>query len=1041
MKFTHLHVHTHYSLLDGFAKIDDLIARAKELGFDALAITDHGNLYGAIEFYKKCKKDGIKPIIGVEAYLAPRTINDKVHKIDSRSYHLTLLAKNYTGYKNLINLVTIAHLEGFYYKPRIDKKILKEYSEGLICLSGCLAGEISRTLLQDGLDKAKEKIFEYLDIFGEENFYLEIGNHPGIPENRKVFHMLIELSKKTGIKLVATQDVHYIYKDERDVHDIFLAIQTGKDIEEDRLTMKSDFFHLASYDELLELFKEIPEALENTIEVSEKCNLEIELNKVKPPVYEIKEGLTPDEYLKKICYDKLEELKLKNKEEYKNRLDYELSVIKQTGFSSYFLIVSDFVNWAKDHNIKVGPGRGSAAGSLVAYLLGITAVDPIKYKLLFERFLTPERISFPDIDVDFSDTRRDEVIEYLVNKYGKDKVAQLITFGKMGARAAIRDAGRALNYSYSFCDKIAKLISSDMTIEMALEAPEIYNLYSKDDKVKLLFDIAKKLEGTVRHASVHASGVVVAPTKLIDFTPLQYAPQEKKIITQYDMYSIEELGLLKLDLLGLRTLSEIETTVNLVKERKNIEIKLDYENLDDEKAYQIYREGKTVGVFQVEGKGITEALKKLKPSNIEDINAMIALYRPGPVELIPSYIRRKFGKEKIEYLHPKLEPILKDTYGIVIYQEQLMQIAQTLAGFSLVEADVLRKAIGKKIVSLLESQKNKMIEGMINNGINRETAEKIWSWYEPFARYGFNRSHSISYAMISYQTAYLKAYYPIEFITALFIHEGNDVERIKELFDECKKWGIKVLPPDINESNETFTIVNDNTIRFGLYSIKNVGRKLVEDIIEERRKNGPFLSIGNFIKRVKSKDLNKKSLESLIKSGAFDSLEERGILYYNLDYIVEFALKQKNFTYSGTRLFSGGEELLLKRVNPISNFEKLKWEKELLGVYISGHPIKFLKLNNYFMKIEDIKKIKEPTKVKILGVVNSIKRVLTKNNEIMLFVNLEDHTNNIDVLVSPQVYKETNIIWEEGKVLSVVGDYNAQKRENTVFAEIVKEIR
>lgn len=1041
MKFVHLHVHTHYSLLDGLAKIDDLIKRAKELGLDSLAITDHGNLYGAIEFYKKCKKENIKPIIGVEIYLAPRSINDRTPKIDSKSYHLILLAKNYEGYKNLINLVTIAHLEGFYYKPRIDKNLLREYNSGLICLSGCLAGEITRTLLQGGIEKAKEKVFEYLDIFGKENFYLEIGNHPGIPESKKAFPMLIELAKLTGVKLVATQDTHYVYKDEKDIHDVFLAIQTGKDIEEeDRLTMKADFFHLTSYEEMLELFKEIPEALENTLEIAEKCNLEIELGKTKPPIYEIEGGITPDEYLKKLCYEKLGKMNFKNKEVYKERLDYELSVIKQTGFSSYFLIVADFVNWAKKQNIKVGPGRGSAAGSLVSYLLGITAVDPIKYKLLFERFLTPERISFPDIDVDFSDIRRDEVIEYLAKKYGKDKVAQIITFGKMGARAAIRDAGRALNYPYSFCDKIAKLISPDMTLEMSLEVPEIYSLYTKDERVKLLFDIAKKLEGTVRHASVHASGVVVTPTKLTDFTPLQHAPQEKKIITQYDMYSIEELGLLKLDLLGLRTLSEIETTIRLVKERRNIEVKLDYENLDDEKAYAIYREGKTVGVFQVEGKGMTEALKKLRPSNIEDINAMIALYRPGPVELIPSYIRRKFGKEPIEYLHPKLEPILKDTYGIAIYQEQLMQIAQVLAGFSLAEADVLRKAIGKKIASLLEEQKSKMIEGMIKNGIDQETAEKIWSWYEPFARYGFNKSHSISYAMISYQTAYLKAHYPIEFITALFIHEGNDVERIKELFDEAKRWNIKVLPPDINESRETFTIVKEDTIRFGLASIKNVGRKLVEDIIEERDKNGPFLSIGNFVRRVRSKDLNRKSLEALIKAGVFDSLEERGVLYYNLDYIVEFALKQKSFVYSGARLFSGGEELLLKRVNPISEFEKLKWEKEYLGVYISEHPIRLLKLNN-FMKIADIKRYKEPIKVKTVGVINSIKRVITKNNEIMLFINLEDHTDDIEVLVSPQVYKEAGLIWEEGKIISIIGDYNPEKREDTIFAEIIKEIR
>ena len=899
MKFVHLHVHTHYSLLDGMCKIDDLIEKAKELGFGCLAITDHGNMYGAIEFYKKCKSKGIKPLIGVEAYLAPRTINDRTYKIDSKSYHLILLAKNYEGYLNLMKLITIAHLEGFYYKPRIDKNLLKQYSNGLICLSGCLAGEIARTILNDSIEKAENIVYEYLDIFGKENFYLEIGYHPGIAESKKVFKPLIELSRKTKVKLVATQDVHYINKDERDIHDIFLAIQTGKDIDEkERLSMKEDYFHLASYEEMFEGFKDIPEALENTLEVAEKCNLELELGKTKPPVYEVPQGLSPDEYLRKLCYEGLRQRNLENDKNAISRLEYELSIIKQTGFSSYFLIVQDFVNWAKNNGIKVGPGRGSAAGSLVSYLLKITEVNPLKYNLIFERFLTPERISFPDIDVDFSDIRRDEVIEYLRKKYGQDKVAQIITFGRIAARAAIRDVGRALKLPYSLCDKIAKLIPMGVTLEEALEIPDLADLYNKNKEVRTLIDSAKKIEGVVRHVSVHASGVVVTPTKITDYMPLQYAPQEKRVITQYDMYSIEDLGLLKLDLLGLRTLSEIETTINLVKERRGIEVNLDYEKLDDPYAYRIYQEGKTVGVFQVEGRGMTEYLKKLKPTNIDDINAMIALYRPGPVELIPSYIKRKFGVEPITYLHPKLEDILKETYGIAIYQEQLMQIAQVLAGFSLAEADILRKAIGKKIGSLLEEQKNKMIEGMVKNGIDRETAEKIWKWYEPFARYGFNKSHSVSYALISYQTAYLKAYYTIEFLTSLFIHEGDDTERIKELVEEAKRWNIKILPPDINESRESFTIVDDSTIRFGLSSIKNVGSKLVEDIVKEREQNGPYLSIANFLRRIRSKDFNKKSLEALIKAGVFDNLEDRGVLYFNLDYLLEYASKQRSIVYS-----------------------------------------------------------------------------------------------------------------------------------------------
>jgi len=1042
MRFVHLHVHTYYSLLDGMCKIDELVKKAKELGYEALAITDHGNMYGVIEFYKKCKKNNIKPIIGLEAYLAPRTIYDKIHKIDSKSYHLTLLAKNYEGYLNLINLTTIANLEGFYYKPRIDKNLLKSHSSGLICLSGCLAGEIPRSILNNDLEKAEKLIYEYIDIFGRDNFYLEIGWHPGIEESKKVFKPLIELSRKTKVKLVATQDIHYINKEDRDVHDIFLAIQTGKDIDEkERLTMKDDFFYLTSPEEMLESFKEIPSAIENSLEIAEKCNLEIELNKTKPPLYEVPEGLTVDDYLKKLCYEGLRARNLENDKATRERLEYELSVIKQTKFSSYFLIVQDFVNWAKNSGIKVGPARGSAAGSLVAYLLRITEVNPLKYNLIFERFLTPERISFPDIDVDFSDIRRDEVIDYLSKKYGQDKVAQIITFGKIAARSAIRDVGRAMKLPYSLCDKIAKLIPPGMDLESSLEISDLRDLYNRNKEVQRLIDISKKIEGTVRHVSVHASGVVVTPTKLTDFMPIQYAPQEKRIITQYDMYAIEELGLLKLDLLGLRTLSEIETTIELVKQRRGIDVNLDYEKLDDPKVYQIYQEGKTVGVFQVEGRGMTEYLKRLKPTNINDINAMIALYRPGPVEFIPSYINRKYGLQPITYLHPKLEPILKETYGIAIYQEQLMQIAQALAGFTLSEADILRKAIGKKIASLLEVQKNKMIEGMIKNGIDQETAEKIWTWYEPFARYGFNKSHSVSYALISYQTALLKAYYTIEFLTSLFIHEGNDVERIKELVEETKRWGIKILPPDINESKETFTVVDDQTIRFGLTHIKNVGSKLVEDIVIEREKNGPFVSVGDFLKRIKSTDFNKRSLEALIKAGAFDSLEDRGLLYYNLDYLLELYSKQKSFAYSGVRLFvQEKEDVILKRKGNISIFEKLKWEKELLGIYLSDHPIKLIK-NNNFMKIKDIKKYKEEIKVKILGVINKVKRVITKNNEVLLYVEIEDHTDNVEILVLPGIYNATPIVWEEGKIISVIGTYNPLKRADRIIAEKISEIR
>lgn len=1041
MKFTHLHVHTHYSLLDGLCKIDDLINRAKELNFDSIAITDHGNLYGIIEFYKKCKKEGIKPIIGVEVYLAPRTIYDKTPRLDSKSYHLVLLAKNEKGYKNLIKLVTKSHLEGFYYKPRIDKSLLKEYSEGLICLSGCLSGEISKALLEKNFEKAEKLVYEYIDIFGKENFYIEIQYHPGIIDSKKIRPLLIQLSKKTGVPIVATQDVHYISKDERDIHDIFLAVQTGKNIEEeDRVTMKQDYFHLASVDEMIEKFNDIKEAIDNTQRIVEECNVEIEIGITKPLKFPFLENFTPEEYLKKIAEENLKKKIKENIEEARKRLNYELSIIEKTGFASYFLIVQDFVNWAKNNGIKVGPGRGSAAGSLVAYLINITDVNPLKYGLIFERFLTPDRVSFPDIDVDVSDVKRDEVINYLINRYGKRNVAQIITYGKMASRAAVRDAGRAMKLPYSFCDKIAKLIDPGMTIDEALNLDDIRKIYDSNKNAKELLNVAKKLEGTIRHVSVHASGIVITPQELTEFIPLQYAPQEERIITQYDMYSIEDLGLLKLDILGLRTLSEIETTIKLVKERKQIDVILDNEKFDDQNVYKVYQEGNTVGVFQVEGSGITTYLKKLKPTCIDDIIAILALYRPGPIELLPSYIKRKHGLEKVEYLHPKLKPILEKTYGIAIYQEQLMKIAQELAGFTLQEADLLRKAIGKKIKSLLETQKERMINGMIKSGIDKNTALKIWSWYEPFVRYGFNLSHAVSYAMISYYTAYLKKYFTLEFLTSLLIHEGKDVERIKELLEEAKRLGIKILPPDINESRETFTIVDDNSIRFGLASIKNVGHKLVSDIVEERDKNGPYISIADFLRRVKSKDLNRKSFESLIKAGVFNRFEDNSNLYYNIDYLLEYAQKQKSFCFNSARLFSTKDEIILKKSISVNIFEKLRWEKELLGIYLSNHPLKLLKTNG-FMKINNIKKYKETMKVKIIGVISSIKRVITKKNEIMLYVNLEDDTDKIEIVVFPSVYKENSINWEEGEIISIIGTFDPQKNSDQIIAEKIIKVK
>ncbi len=1045
-----MHVHSHYSLLDGLSKLDDLVKKAAELNFSALALTDHGVLYGVIEFYERAKKAGIKPIIGMEAYLAPRSRFDKT-KIDAKSRHLTLLAENNVGYQNLIKLSSLAWLEGFYYKPRIDKELLQKYHEGIIALSGCLNGEIPKLLLEGNFKAAKEKVYEYQEIFGKDNFFLEIQNHPRLEDSRKVFPLLIELSQKTKVPLVATHDSHYLDKEDAPVHDVFLAIQTGKNIEEeDRLTMKYDDFSLKSAEEMAELFKDLPSALENTLLIAERCNVDLELGKYKFPHFEVPEGETKESYLRKLCFLGLKKKNLEKNEEAKKRMEYELKVIESMGFASYFLVVQDFVNWAKNNGISVGPGRGSAAGSLVAYLLGITEVNPLKYDLLFERFLNPQRVSMPDIDVDVADVKRDEVIEYLKRKYGENKVAQIITFGRMKARAAVRDAGRALGLPYSLCDKVAKFIPPGAPLEEVEDLLEIKKLIKEKEEVKILLETAKKLEGVVRHASVHASGVVITPGDLTEYLPLQFAPQDQsKIITQYEALGpgkeygpIDDLGLLKIDILGLRTLSIIDETKKLVKERHQQEIVFD-EELEDPKVYKFLHQGKTVGIFQLEGRGMTETLKRMKPENLEELSALIALYRPGPLELIPQYVRRKFGKEEIEYLHPKLEPILKNTFGIMIYQEQLMRVANEIAGFSLAEADNLRKAISKKNITLLEELKNKFIEGAIRNGTSKEVAEKLWQFIEPFGRYGFNKSHSVSYAILGYHTAFLKAYYPLEFLVACLIHEGSDIERVKVYIEDLKNLGVKVLPPDINESGFYFTLVNETTVRFGLGSIKNVGWPLIEAIEKERKNNGPFKSIADFLNRVKHKDLNKKSLESLIKAGVFDRFVSRSILIGNLEYLLEYLQKTKtlNLTQSlfGT---SSTSQLNLKPVNQINELELLKWEKELLGIYLSGHPYqKFAPyLQNKTKTIKEISKMDPGMKVALGGVLNQIRRVLTKNKEPFASLEIEDLTGKIEVILFPRVYEQYFEILKEGRIYYLVGTLDLRGDQKIIRGDLIIDL-
>jgi len=1056
MKFTHLHVHSHYSLLDGLPKIDELLDYVKKLGMDSVALTDHGNIYGAVEFYKKAKERGIKPIIGSEIYLAIEKMNQERPNIDDKRYHLVLLVKNEEGYKNLVKLLTRAHLEGFYYKPRVDEKLLAKHSKGLIALSACLAGKIPKLILAKKMDEAERQALKYQEIFGKDNFYLDIQYHPNSKEQKFVNKELISISKKFGIPLVATNDVHYLKPEDAEVQDILMLINTGADPNDpERLTIKKDDFSMKSPEQMLKDFKDLPQAIENTQKIADACNFQFDLGKIKLPQFKVPSKKSPDEYLEELCYQGIKRrYEINQKKEIFDRLNYELSVIKQTGFASYFLIVQDFVNWAKENRIIVGPGRGSVAGSLVAYLLNITNVDPLKYDLLFERFLTSERISLPDIDLDFNDRRRDEVIEYVAQKYGKDKVAQIITFGTMAARAVVRDVGRALSYSYSYCDQIAKMIPFGQTLDQTLaNVDEFRQLYLNDEQAHKLIDFAKKLEGVARHASTHACGVVISSDPLDEIVPLQHPTQDDQVIvTQYEMHSIEDLGLLKMDFLGLKNLTIIEDTISRIYKVQDKKINIENIPLDDKATYRLLRKGETIGVFQLESQGMQRYLKQLKPTALEDIIAMVALYRPGPIQFIPDYIAGKYKKKKVEYLHSKLKPILEKTYGQCIYQEQVMKIAQELAGFTLSEADVLRKAIGKKIKTLLMSLKGKFIEGAKNNGIRENIAQQIWHWIEPFARYSFNKSHATCYATIAYQTAYLKAHFPVEFMASLLTSEKADVERIGFLIGECKKMGIEVLPPDINESLKNFTVVpRENKIRFGLLAIKNVGHNVVEAIVQERKTSGPYLSIDDFVTRVNSKDLNKKSMESLIKAGAFDKLAERNQLLFNLESLLEWSRETQRTKANGQRgLFDAlssdqiyrKPDIKLASTNPASKTEKLSWEKELLGLYVSSHPLHdFQKvLEKKSLAISKLSSALINHQVKIGGIISKIKKIITRTGRPMLFLNLEDLTDKIEVVVFPGIIERNPTAFQENKIVLVSGRVDNRDGVPKLICEEVEEI-
>ena len=1056
-KFTHLHTHSHYSLLDGLTKIDELVKRVKELGMKSVAVTDHGTLYSAVEFYKKAKAVGVKPIFGVETYVAPRDRFSR--EPNEKYYHLILLAKNETGWKNLIKLVTKAHLEGFYYKPRVDKDLLREYHDGLIALSACYSGELARAIL-DNKD-AEKVVEEYKEIFGAENYYIEIGNHPNFNPawHEKVWKGLIEVSKKTGTPLVATQDSHYLKPEDAEYHDILLAVQTGNKIQDDgRMTMKQDDYSITSPERMAEIFKDIPEAVEESGRIAEKCNVELELNKILLPNFPIPDGQSANDYLRELINKKIGERFAPNEQtkEIKERLEYELGVITKTGFADYFLIVQDIISWAKTHGIAVGPGRGSAAGSLISYILDITEVDPIKYELIFERFLNPERIQMPDIDIDFADKRRDEVLAYARQKYGEDRVAQIITFGTMAARAAIRDAGRAMGIPYGFCDQIAKLIPFNPTqgmkegwLEKCLkDVDDLKEMYRDSANAKKLIDAAIHLEGVARHASVHACGTVISRDPLIDNVPLQFAPQDKDIIiTQFEMHSIEDLGLLKIDFLGLKNLTIIEETVRLIKELHDKDIKISELPLDDKKTFELLQKADTTGVFQLEGDGMRHYLKDLVPTEFEDIVAMISLYRPGTLEagMVPRYISRKHKKEKVTYLHPKLETILKKTYGIMLYQEQLMQVARELAGFTFSEADTLRKAVGKKIKALLLEQEEKMVNGMVNNGIGKSMAKEIWKWFEPFARYGFNRSHAVCYALIGYRTAYLKAHYPEEFMSSLFNAEINDIDRIAVIFNEARQKGIRVMPPDVNKSSVNFSPDGNKTIRFGLLAVKNVGEAIVRAIIDDRMTRGEFKDFNDFLNRIQHKDLNKKSLESLVKSGAFDSLGiERKQALENIDEVLRFSTLVKKGNQQTNSLFGNAPVSLSfkfsKQVEPATTVEKLGWEKELLGFYISDHP-----LNSYREKIEKIGALKieearakdrKEQVVKIAGTISEVKKILTKGGQPMIFAKIEDFSEKpLEVVVFNDTLEKTLDIWKVNNIVAVKGKMSWRNGEPNMVCE------
>ncbi|MGQ5711595.1 DNA polymerase III subunit alpha [Desulforudis sp. DRI-14] len=1050
--FVHLHCHTEYSLLDGAARIPDLVRSARELGMTSLAITDHGAMFGVIDFYNACRKEEIKPVLGCEVYVATRTMQDKQAGVDDKQYHLVLLAENDEGYKNLLRLVSLGYTEGFYYKPRVDKDLLYRYNKGLIALSGCLAGEIAHFAMQGEMEKARAAAGEYRDIFGDA-FFLELQDH-GLKEQGPVNRALVDIGRQLGIPVVATNDVHYVKKADAEIHDILLCIQTGKTVlDNQRMRFDSQEFFLKSPEEMAAIFGEIPSSLTNTALIAERCQVNLESGKLHLPEYRVPDGYNVDSYLRELCYRGARERYGEVADEVAARIDFELGVISQMGFSGYFLIVWDFIHYARQKGVLVGPGRGSAAGSIVSYCLGITNLDPLPYGLLFERFLNPERVSMPDIDIDFCFERRQEVIDYVFDRYGRDRVAQIITFGTMAARAAVRDVGRALGMPYAEVDRVAKLIPPElgMTIDKALQTQELARLYEGDEQVAKLIDVARALEGMPRHASIHAAGVVIAKETLTNYLPL-YRTSDGVIATQFAKETVEKLGLLKMDLLGLRTLTVIGEAVNLIRETRGTTLDMDALPLDDPATYDLLGRGETIGVFQLESSGMRAILRDLRPEAFEDVIALVALYRPGPLGsgMVDDFIQRKHGVKEVIYLHPLLQPILKDTYGVILYQEQVMRIASDMAGFTLGEADLLRRAMGKKKPEIIAGLRSRFVEGAVKKGVNPSVAGQVFDLMEYFAGYGFNKSHSAAYALIAYQTAYLKANYPAEFMAALLTSVKDHTDKVSVYVEECRRLEIDVLPPDVNESRENFTIAGGK-IRFGLAAIKNVGLGAVQAIIEAREKGGPFKSLVDFLERVDGRLINKRAMESLIKAGAFGSLGAyRSQLLAVLDQALEIAHKAQKEKDSGQMSLFGGfdepgasYEVALPRMTELPRRELLALEKETMGLYISGHPLsqyRHLLRSVSSANCHEVAEMTAGKQVILGGLLTGLKRITTKKGEPMAFFTLEDLTGRVEVVVFPRVFEQARLLLGPDAAVLVTGTVAANGDEKKILADSITSL-